>query len=77
MMERIGEDCTARFNSTEPGIDITLSMNDRGHIEGEYCFRNFDAPGSPALSGSFDMDQTYLRPLLREVTETLGGGPQD
>ena len=71
MISRIGEQSSARLESTEPGIAITLSMNDRGHIDGKYCLRNFDAPGSPTLSGAFDIDQTYLRPLLRDITNVL------
>ena len=70
-IDRIGEPTEVRLVGTEPGIDLVLTVNRLGQIHGTYELRNLDAPGSPALAGSFDMDQTFLRPLLSEVDRDL------
>ena|SRR5437879_4277887 len=71
MLCNVGRPCSASLPETEPGLSLQLNMLDRGHIEGRYRLQNFDAPGSPTLSGSFEMDQTYLEPLLAAIERAL------
>jgi hypothetical protein len=74
MIAQVGRASQAALIGTEPGIDLRLSLDTRGHVEGRYTLRHFDAPGSPALSGTFEMDQTFLAPLLAQVEGVLHAG---
>jgi hypothetical protein len=71
MSEQVGHPSTADLTSTDPGIDLHLSMNQAGQIEGRYALQNFDSPGQPTLSGFFQMDQSYLPSLLAQVVKLL------
>ena len=71
MIAHVGRPSSAELVGTEPGIDLRLSMDAMGRIEGRYTLQHFDALGSPALAGGFEMDQTYLAPLLGQVDKSL------
>ena len=60
MRKQVGKPCSANLSTTEPGIYLQLNMNRQGQIEGRYEFRNFGVSGQPSLSGTFEMDQSYL-----------------
>jgi hypothetical protein len=62
--------CQACFISTDPGIDLSLQVERSGQITGHYRFHNYNAGGA-TLTGSFGMDQTFLKPLLAEVDRSL------
>jgi hypothetical protein len=67
----VGQSVEVRLVSTDPGIDLRFMVNRLGQIKGRYELQNYDAPGSPALFGSFEMDQTFLEPLLVQVDGVL------
>jgi hypothetical protein len=71
MIEQLGQPSTANLTTTEPGIDLHFSMNKSGHIEGQYAFENFDTAGCPKLSGVFQMDQSYLAGLVKQIAKLL------
>lgn len=59
-----------RLASTEPGIDLSFRVEATGQVVGEYQFFG-QGPQSAVLSGTFRMDQTYLRPILTQVDSVL------
>ena len=62
----------ARLFSAEPDIDIELQQNTRGQITGIYSFESERREGAPTLlSGRFEMDQSYLPELRRNVQELI------
>src|SRR5262249_49443027 len=72
MVEQVGvTSAAANLTSTDPGIDLHFSMNRAGQIEGRYALQNFDSPGQATLSGSFEMDQSYLPGLVAQAVELL------
>jgi len=71
MVSRIGRPSTAEFTTTEPGIELFLSMNPLGQIQGSYNLENYNSPGQPSLSWKFEMDQTYLAPLLQQIEKCV------
>src|SRR5713101_5000505 len=60
MIRHVGKPSCAELTSTEPGIDLRLSMNRAGQIEGRYALQNSNCSGQPELSGTFEMDQSFL-----------------
>jgi hypothetical protein len=71
MIAHHGRECQAELVGTEPGVVLRFAVDRRGHIYGRYELVNFDVSGSPALSGKFEMDRTYLAPLLARVDQVL------
>jgi len=63
--------CDVRLASAEPGIDLAFRVEGTGQVEGEY---SFGGRGSyrPSLSGAYRMDQTFLAPLLAQLTRMRG-----
>lgn len=62
--------CEVRLESTDPGIDLSFRVERTGQIAGRYRFGGQD-PQRPILSGGFEMDQTYLGPLLTHTEQIL------
>ena len=58
LYENVGQAGTARLACAERGIDLSLSMETMGGIAGQYDF--FDERTSATLSGSFNIDQSYI-----------------
>jgi hypothetical protein len=72
MDANIGKSNSAQLVSHEPGVDITLSMQPLGQIEGSYVFENESTGrGSTKLSGSFELDQSYLPALMSSVESLI------
>lgn len=71
MLESVGQAHSCVLSSTEPGLELQLDMDRLGHVAGSYRLQHFNAPGQPALSGDFEMDQTFIRPLLDQVRDAL------
>ncbi|MHB0970566.1 MAG: WapI family immunity protein [Thermoanaerobaculia bacterium] len=70
----VGNDVSVEFSPIECGVCLTLTMNDRGQIFGEFSFSDtFHGPGAPRLEGSFGADQTYLAPLASQLRDLLAG----
>lgn len=68
----LGEPNKAVLSSAEPDIKIELSMDRRGHVVGRYAFESECRYGIPTvLSGAFEMDQSFLPSLRREVAELV------
>jgi hypothetical protein len=59
-----------RLASTEPGVDLSFRIDRTGQVVGAYRFGGLGAH-RPVLSGAFEMDQTYLGPLLGQVERDL------
>jgi len=79
MFENVGQPRMARLHSIEPGVDIRLHITELGQITGEYEFSNYADVGADhsRLTGSFAMDQTYLKPLIAEVDAVLNVQPSE
>jgi hypothetical protein len=62
--------CEARLASTDPGIDLSFRIERTGQVTGSY---RFGGRGTyrPELSRDFEMDQTFLGPLLTQVEQVL------
>ena len=58
LFENVGQAGTARLACAERGVDLSLSMETMGGIGGQYEF--FDERTSATLSGSFNIDQSYI-----------------
>ncbi len=71
MVKQVGHPCSARFATTDPGIELHLNMNRKGQIEGRYVLQNFNSSGQPSLSGVFEMDQSYLPHFLDEIRKCV------
>ena len=70
--KNVGVPGQARLCSAEPDIDIQLSMDKLGHIQGDYVFESERREGIPtALAGRFDMDQSYLPELCGSIRDLL------
>jgi hypothetical protein len=68
MSDRVGEAAVAWLSGAEPDIDIRVEMNKRGQIAGTYRFESERRDGIPTvLSGSFEMDQTYIPPFITQL----------
>src|SRR4051812_36186429 len=57
--------CEVVFSSTEPGIELRFKVARTGRVGGAYRFGG--GFGAATLSGTFEMDQTFIRPLLEQV----------
>lgn len=68
LYENVGHAGEARFACAERGIDISLSMEKMGGINGKFEF--FDESTSASLSGSFTIDQSYI-PEWRNCVESF------
>jgi hypothetical protein len=68
LYENVGHAGEARLACAERGIDISLSMEKMGGINGQFEF--FDERTSTSLSGSFTIDQSYL-PEWRNRVESF------
>lgn len=72
MMENLGTPSSARLYSAEPDLDIQLKMNRLGQIHGVFALESERRDGVPTvLSGSFEMDQTFLPPLDKQLQALL------
>ena len=72
MDKHLGKDCKADLSGVEPGISISLESDKLGNIEGEYRFESDMYNGKPTcLSGAFNLDQTFLNPLIKSISEDL------
>ncbi len=72
MEQKIGIVREAVLSSVEPGIFISLKSNKFGQVTGEYQFESERYEGDPTcLSGVFEFDQTYLKPLAKLVAEDI------
>ncbi len=81
MQKGLGQPGVARLCSAEPDIDIEFKQNKLGQITGRYCFESERRAGDPtSLTGSFEMDQSYLPELAKGVDllfRKLGGQNND
>lgn len=60
----------AMLQCHEPGIFLELSSDTAGHIKGSYEFKNETSGGfHPTLSGTIDMDQSFLPTWERECRQ--------
>ncbi len=72
MMQNIGKDAQARLCSPEPDLDIQLTMNHLGQIQGTFAIESERRDGIPTvLSGSFSMDQSFLPTLRRQINNLV------
>ena len=67
LYENVGQPGEAILRCAERGISISLAMQTMGGIEGEYKF--FDERTSALLSGSFNIDQSYIPEWSRRVED--------
>lgn len=67
----VGVPGTATLSCAEPNIYLELSMQRLGGVTGKYKLQGeAEAGGSSALSGTFEVDQSFL-PSLRESAIAL------
>ena len=72
MVDGLGRELKASLVSTELDLEIELRSDRRGQIDGSYRFVSERRDGIPTeLSGAFDMDQTYIPPLLAQVRNLI------
>ncbi|HTN71038.1 MAG TPA: hypothetical protein VMO00_08095 [Methylomirabilota bacterium] len=72
MYRVVGVPGSARLCSAEPGIDIELIMDARGHIVGLYRFESERVNGTPTmLSGELEMDQSFIPALTKQLDELI------
>jgi hypothetical protein len=72
---KVGTEASMSFESFEPGVSLHLSMDELGQISGTYCLRDSShGPDSPILTGSFGMDQSYLRSFADGIRTFIAGG---
>ena len=72
MYDTLGEECDASLVGAEPGIYLKLKSNKLGQVYCEYEFESERFDGKPTcLSGAFEIDQTYIKPLIITVSEDL------
>jgi hypothetical protein len=73
MQKAVGHCSEAALESfDDPGLALELKMDLRGHIAGHYQFVSVRRDGVPtALSGSFDMDQSFLPSLRNGIAALL------
>ncbi len=78
MQVNVGKACTATLSSAEPDIHLELKMQTLGGVSGAFALRpDPQAGGTTSLSGTFEVDQSYLGPLLasvRALCTVLRGG---
>ena len=71
MHQCVGQRKSAVLASAEPDIEVRLDMQPLGQIHGRYAFESERINGQPTvLSGSFEIDQSYL-PRLRASVDSL------
>jgi hypothetical protein len=71
MHQCVGQEKSAVLASAEPDIEVRLDMQQLGQIHGRYAFESERVNGQPTvLSGSFEIDQSYL-PRLRTSVDSL------
>lgn len=72
MHASVGQSLTSILASAEPDIKIELNMQSLGAIEGTYAFESERPNGTPTvLSGSFDIDQSYLPDLCSSINDLI------
>ncbi len=73
MQDSVGNECEAAFEGwDDPDFSIELRMDRRGHITGQYRFVSIRRYGEPtALSGSFDMDQSFLPSMIADISTLI------
>ena len=72
MEQKVGIECEALLGSAEPGIHILLKSDRLGRVTGEYQFESERYNGEPTcLSGLFEIDQTFIKPLMVSVSEDI------
>lgn len=62
--------CESRLCGLESGIDVSFRVERTGRVVGRYQFQSRGVGGA-TLHSSFEMDQTFLGPLLSQVEEVL------
>ena len=68
----LGLEKIARLCSAEPDIDIQLKSDKSGRIDGEYHLESERRDGIPTvLSGAFNLDQSYLPSLIKNLKELI------
>lgn len=68
LSQSIGTEKTGEFLPLDPGLNLRWHMNLRGQIDGQYRFTDTSqGPEAPTLSGSFALDQSYLKPLAMAI----------
>ena len=73
MMDTLGQESSAWLRSSEPDLDIQLKMNRLGQVRGTYAIESERRDGIPTvLSGSFDIDQSFLSLLRRQLHDLIG-----
>jgi hypothetical protein len=72
LQEALKPGTRARLASAEPGISLELEMRTLGQIGGHYQFQSeVREEGATALSGGFELDQSYLPTLLADARSLL------
>ena len=72
MDDRLGAECNASLESAEPGIYLKLKSNKLGQVYCGYEFESERYDGKPTcLSGAFEIDQTFIKPLMLTVSEDI------
>jgi hypothetical protein len=72
METNLGREAHASLAGAEPDIAIELTSNHLGHIAGHYVLESGRRDGVPtALSGAFDLDQSYLQAMQRDIKSLI------
>lgn len=72
MYNNVGTPAEAVLSCPEPGLELVLSMTSLGGIIGAYKIQGeFVEGGAPTLSGGFQMDQSYLPSMIRDLEDLL------
>jgi hypothetical protein len=67
----VGTPMQAALSGLEPGMALELNSDHTGHIFGKYEFiHNWNA-AEIKLIGSFEMDQSYIQPLILEIQNSI------
>ncbi|HTV97822.1 MAG TPA: hypothetical protein VME42_17630 [Steroidobacteraceae bacterium] len=80
LYKNVGKQGDATLQCAEPGISLKLESNSLGGIAGRYALESERPVGIPTLlSGSFQLDQSYLPALeksARQLAAELSGLPK-
>jgi hypothetical protein len=72
MHSNVGTPAEAVLCCPEPGLELALSMTRLGGIIGAYKIQGeFVEGGAPTLSGGFQIDQSHLPSLIRDLEDLL------
>lgn len=80
LYDAVGQPGTATLASTEPDIEVVLTMGRMGGISGRYRLESERRDGeATVLSGAFEIDQSFLPGLQGSVQALLAelGGVRD